>query len=220
MPKQRKMTTTGTGTINGRDFSSKATMTSDAGGGCSGKAELPEWVGFVGIEFAICSCKGNSLAAEIDEAERLVVIAGTSIEGRTVLDLGGHNQLIGTFTITRVNEDDSTEYFEAKHEIAGNVDAALLQGISAKDPEQSVIVCPRPGQALESSYCAYRLESGEAVPCMTSTVISFEDQEGFLAIPQVLAEDLQIDVSSGEFTLRAHVRPLSTDMREFAREAS
>ena len=79
MGKQRKMTTTGTGTINGQDFSSSAEMTSDSQGRCSGAAELPEWVGFVGIEFAICSCKGNSLAAEIDGAQRLVAIAGKSI---------------------------------------------------------------------------------------------------------------------------------------------
>lgn len=200
------MATTGTGTINGQNFSSKAEMTADSQGRCSGTAELPEWVGFVGIEFAICSCKGNSLAAEIDGAKRLVAVAGRSIEGRTVLDLDKDNQLIGTFTITRVEEDDSTEYFEAQHKITGHIDATLLQGISGKDSEQSVVVCPRPGLALESSYCNYRLASGEAVPCMTSTVIAFDEQEGFLGSPQVLAEDLQIDVSTGDFALQAHVR--------------
>lgn len=190
-------------------------MQGSPGGIASGTAEIPRWVGFIGLEFAICSCKGNLLAAEIDGATRISSIAGNVYRGRTILDFGLGNSLVGRFTITKASETDSEERFVAEHQLLGNLSPELLNDIVSKDREQSVVVTPTFGKALESSICTYRSADGKPYECITSTVLEFEDSTAALRVPQILGEELEVDLDAPNFTIRSWMKPLPPEMAGF-----
>ncbi|MDQ3345018.1 MAG: hypothetical protein M3473_01775 [Chloroflexota bacterium] len=89
-----------------------------------------------------------------------------------------------------------------------------MTDIIGKEREQSVVITPEPGLALEASVCTYVGANDDRFQCLTATTLQLESP-AVLASPQVLGEDLSVNLETGAFELKSWMKALGTDMSEF-----